>query len=639
MVDAVRDQQPDRGDLALLRALVDHLPAMVAYWDVDHRCCLANRAYEARFGFTPEALVGKHMRELLGPVYLLNLPYIEQVLRGHAQEFVREIPDPKGGPPRYWQSRYIPDVGDGAVRGFFALVSEITDRRRAEEATRLAEDELRVAIEHAPIGMAIVGTQGRWLRVNRVLCELFGYSAEELQQMTFADVTHPDDLLTDVEHTERLLAGQSPRYELAKRYIRKDGSIVDAMLHVSLVRDERGLPKHFIVQLEDLTERKKLEERMMRADRMVSLGTLAAGVAHEINNPLAYVLANLDALGDDLRRMAGDEPSHAMAESLELVHEAREGADRVRKIVRGLKVFSRPIQERLAPIDVNRALDAALAMSLNEVRHRARVVRHRETVPHVLAEDGRLGQVFVNLVVNAAQAMVEGRADENLLTVRTFSDERGRVIVEIRDTGHGIPPAVLGRIFEPFFTTRAVGTGTGLGLSIAHGIVSSFGGEISVESEVGVGTVMRVSLPSAPFMPEVEAADVTPPPATAGARGRVLIIDDEVALGRAIARALRHDYDVTVATSGKDGLAQIRADRFDAVVTDLIMPHMTGMDLHAAILTEEPALADRMVFITGDAFTASARAFLEATTNPRLDKPIEMSNLRAILRELCARRR
>jgi PAS domain S-box-containing protein len=628
----------------LLRALVDHVPAMLAYWDSSQRCRLANKAYETWFGVRPEQLIGREMRELLGPIYPKNLPYILGALRGEEQMFEREIPDPKGGPPRYSQAHYIPDVHDGVVRGFFVLVANITDRRRAEEATRQAEHELRVAIENAPVGMALASLTGRWQLVNRVLCELLGYSNEELQALTFQKVTHPDDLDLDVEQMESLLRGERSRYSVQKRYIRKDGSVVDVVRHVALIRSESGQPDHFIVQVEDLTERKQLQQKLMLADRLASAGALAGGVAHEVNNPLACVIANLETIDAEIRGSGAGARSEAVPRLLELIGEAREGAERVRKIVRDLHLFARGGAERRVAIDVVEVMEAALRLTANEIRHRARVVRELASVPPVEGDAGQLSQVFIKLLMNAVQALPEGRADAHLVTVRTHTDARGRAVVEVQDTGRGIAADELEHIFEPFFTTRAVGQGPGLGLSVVHGIVSSMGGEIAAESAIGAGTTIRMILP--PARAAAAAKEAPPPPAPTpvapaapAGRPRVLVVDDDVMVGRVVGRVLQEENDVTVVTSGETALETLSRERFDVIVSDLMMPQMTGMDLHAALRERSPDQAERMLFMTGGAFTRAAREFLESVASLWIEKPINSNTLRELVRRLASRPR
>jgi signal transduction histidine kinase len=255
-----------------------------------------------------------------------------------------------------------------------------------------------------------------------------------------------------------------------------------------------------------LRENRLLHAKLAESQRLTSLGTLAAGVAHEINNPLSYVMLNLAFVAEQLPGLfdafggngGGGERGCARVDELKprmlaAVEHARQGAERIRAIVRGLRTFSRPEQEALVRVDVREPLEASVSMLLHEVNGCATLVRDYRDVPPVYANEARLGQVFLNLLVNAVQSLTDGAANEIRLRIRHAPPH---VIVEVRDTGGGIPEDVRGRIFEPFFTTKPVGVGMGLGLPICHGIVRSLGGELTFESEVGRGTVFRVALPA-----------------------------------------------------------------------------------------------------------------------------------------------
>jgi len=251
----------------------------------------------------------------------------------------------------------------------------------------------------------------------------------------------------------------------------------------------------------DITERKKMEAKLIQAERLASMGTLAAGVAHEINNPLTYVMANIGFVSERLTRLVTSNPTSAMTPQLEelatALSEAQEGAIRVRQIVRDLKILARGDQERYGPIDVRGVVESSISMVANQIRPKARLARSLGAVPMVEASESRLGQVFLNLLVNAVQAIPDGDIEGNRISVVTRTDPAGRAVITVSDTGAGIPADVMGRIFEPFFTTKPVGVGTGLGLFICHGIVKALGGEIGAESGPGRGTTFRVILPPA----------------------------------------------------------------------------------------------------------------------------------------------
>jgi CheY-like chemotaxis protein len=273
-------------------------------------------------------------------------------------------------------------------------------------------------------------------------------------------------------------------------------------------------------------------------------------------------------------------------------------------------------------------------MAWNEIRHRARLDKSYGPVPEVEANESRLGQVFLNLLVNASQAIPEGAAEQQVIRIATRTDAAGRAVVEISDTGPGIPADVFPRLFTPFFTTKPVGVGTGLGLSICHRIITGLGGEIVAESAPGKGALFRVILPpaqSASAAAEVVAQTVAP----ATRRGHVLIVDDEAVLARSLSRALTHEHDVVVVTRAEQALARIAAgERFDVILCDLMMPQMTGMQLHDAIAPLAPDQAKAMVFLTGGAFTPEAQAFLTRVVNPRFDKPFDVAALRSAVNEM-----
>jgi CheY-like chemotaxis protein len=274
-------------------------------------------------------------------------------------------------------------------------------------------------------------------------------------------------------------------------------------------------------------------------------------------------------------------------------------------------------------------------MVWNEIRHRARLVKDYGQTPTIDANESRLGQVFLNLLVNAAQAIPEGNAERNEIRIVTRAKD-GWVVIDISDTGAGIPPERLARIFEPFFTTKPVGEGTGLGLSICHGIVGSLGGEITVSSRIGEGTTFQVTLPVG-RLEEREQADVQTRPIRASRRARILVVDDEAMMVKALTRTLRSHHDVTGVTAAREAARLIEAgERYDLILCDLMMPQITGMDLHTQLLRAAPEMAAKMIFLTGGAFTVRARTFLDNVPNQRLEKPFDPMGLLALIRDLVA---
>ncbi|HXA92912.1 MAG TPA: ATP-binding protein, partial [Steroidobacteraceae bacterium] len=376
--------------------------------------------------------------------------------------------------------------------------------------------------------------------------------------------------------------------------------------------------------------RQHMQGQLARAERLASLGMLAAGVAHEVNNPLSFVLGNLELAEQDaaaMRGTAGAGVSEMLKTFEQRLRDSRMGAERVRTIVRDLRVFSRVDEQPLHPVDVCAAIEASLTMAQNEIRHRARLVRDFAPVAKVMADEGRLSQVFVNLLINAAHAIPAGEAEKHEIRVVTRPGA-GVVTVEVHDTGAGIAPDVLPRIFDPFFTTKGVGAGTGLGLSVCHAIVTALGGRIELTSTLGQRTTVRVVLPEVSET-GAEGTEAQPDAPRAGRRGSVLVIDDEPLIVRVVAAILTPEHDVTCETGAEAALARLRAgERFDAIVCDLMMPQITGMDLYETLCEIAPAQAQVMLFLTGGAFTARASSFLERVSDAALEKPIDSKMLR-----------
>jgi nitrogen-specific signal transduction histidine kinase/CheY-like chemotaxis protein len=392
----------------------------------------------------------------------------------------------------------------------------------------------------------------------------------------------------------------------------------------------RSEPQHALI------DPSAAELQRSETERMASLGTLAAGVAHEINNPLSYVLGSLDLglreLNGLRERLHGEELEHVSG-AVAALGSAREGAERVRNIVRDLMDFSRANVSAGESVDVEAILDATIRIAWNEIRHRARLVKRYGGIARVSGDEARLGQVFLNLIMNAAQA-IDGDPSVNEISVSTRS-ELGAAVIEISDTGGGILEPDLARVFDPFFTTKAAGAGIGLGLPICRGIITSFGGEISVSSQPGRGTSFKVVLPYAPEDSAARRAVVEAPPESESAPARILIIDDEPLLGQTLLYAFKGRHQVSICTSGRAALRQLEQDaQFNLVLCDLMMPDVSGAAVFEAVKRDHPELVARFVFMTGGAFTDRAREFLAQYAGVQLEKPFNISDIEKILRQL-----
>lgn len=372
-----------------------------------------------------------------------------------------------------------------------------------------------------------------------------------------------------------------------------------------------------IVTLLDITERRLAERRLRVSDRLASLGRLAAGVAHEINNPLTWVTLNLE------RALEEDAPREAIERALE-------GVDRVASIVRDLGAFARVDDADPEPFDVRVAVEHAVAIARAQIQVRAALDVRVADVPLAFGHASRAVQILLNLLLNAAQAIPAGQRDANRITIDASPGD-GCVVIAVRDTGIGMEPQTLEHAFDPFFTTKMPGEGTGLGLAISHALASAMDGTLEIESAVGEGTVVRLTIPVASGPRRVDGP-VTPP-LDAPIRARVLVCDDEPEIAGILTWALA-PHQVDAVASGREAIERLAQGAYDAVVCDLMMPEVTGMALHAHLVEHHPELVDRALFITGGAYTEEARAFLDRAGIRCLRKPFRVADVRRVLHEM-----
>ncbi len=394
-----------------------------------------------------------------------------------------------------------------------------------------------------------------------------------------------------------------------------------------------------LVYVRDVTEGRDTEVRRLQSAKLAAIGMLAAGMAHEINNPASFVLANTEALGSLLSLLDEKlriDPALArrlgikdlLFEAQAIVQESKEGMARIQRIVRDLHSFSRVEDDPEGFTDVNSAIDSALTMLRNELRYRAHVERRLAATRPVRGSSARLGQVILNLVANAAQALPEGQSKRNRIVVRSY-DLGPDIVIEVEDNGPGIAPDVMPRIFDSFFTTKPAGVGTGLGLSISREIVRSGGGEISAENGRAEGALFRVRLPAASG-PAGTTRVAGPLPQRR--RHRLLAIDDEVLLLKAYRRMLIDHHDVELAYSAAEALELLERDRvFDVILCDLQMPEMSGAELYRLVADRWPGLEQRFIIITGGAFSSEARRFLEEGAVTCLNKPFQLGEILEII--------
>lgn len=518
---------------------------------------------------------------------------------------------------------------------------ETTNRRRrklAEEALRASEEHFRTVFDAAPIGIYNADADGRILRANRTIQEMLGYTELELQSLTARSLTHSADVEQSAEMFKDLTTGKIDCVRVEKRFVRKDGGFIWAQVTASAVRDYLGRFQYNVSLIEDITEKKKMEIQFLRAQRMESIGTLASGIAHDLNN----ILAPISIAAQLLRMKELDEDSGQMLDRIET--SAKRGAEVVRQVL----TFARGIEGRRALLQPRHLLREVLKI-IEETFPKS--IEVESWMPDglwpVTGDATQLHQVLLNLCVNARDAMPDGGtlqlSAKNLLMEddRTFVPglKAGPyVLLEVTDTGTGIPAEIREKIFEPFFTTKELGKGTGLGLSTVLGIVKSHSGWISVYSEPGNGSTFKVFLPAVPD--DAAPNEIRTQTNLPQGRGELLlVVDDEAAIRDLMRKILvRQGYNVLVAADGVEALALFseHSGKINLVLTDMMMPRMEGLALIHAIKKIDPAC--KIIATSGLANVADQKGRNEELKSlgvrDFLQKPCEPEKMLTTIRSL-----
>lgn len=589
---------------------------MGAFAHHEGRIVYVNAAACHTLGAAPEEILGKRFSDFV------DRAVAETATRRMARFERTQVPPPPiemdiiRGDGTVATARIIPATAAAyqGQRACFTILEDVTKQRAAERTLRTTQ----FAVDHAADAAFWIHADGHITYANHAACTLCGHSRAELvgRQYSTIDTSDPKELFA---------RGRIQRESTIRR---RDGSEVPVEIMANVV-DFDG-DRFVIAFARDLTERQRLQQGLARADRLASVGALAAGVAHEINNPLAYVIANLELLNEEVETAEREGTGRLdIKEIQQTLSDVTEGTTRVRHIVHDLKSFARSESDDVAkPVVVHEVLDVAIDIARNEIRHRAQLVREYADLPPTLANEGRLTQVFLNLLVNAAHAIPENGRGNQRITIRTRCAEGGWIEVDIEDTGAGIPKDVVDRIFDPFFTTKPQGVGTGLGLSICHGIVTALGGEIVVESLQGSGTCFTVRLQPADGVTTHPSGVAWPAAPSVGQRSmKILVVDDEPLICEGIRRALS-GHQVVTAASGLDAIRNCESEDYELVICDVMMPDVSGMEVFDRVRRARPEFEERFVFMTGGAFTPRAREFLESVDNEQIIKPFSLRELR-----------
>jgi len=523
----------------------------------------------------------------------------------------------------------------GRVIRLTGIVTDNTERKCAELALRESEERFAGAFLNAPIGKALVSLSGGWLKVNRAICQMVGYSEIELLSRTFQDITHPDDLNADLEYVRRMLAGEISSYQMEKRYLHKRGHIITVLLSVSLVRDDQGRPAYFISQIQDFTERKRLEEELRQVQKMDGIGQLAGGVAHDFNNMLAVIQLQTGLLKAE---------ETLSDKQLEMAEEIESSAQRAADLTRQLLLFSRrqPMERR--DLDL-KAVIGNIAKMLQRILGEGVEMRFKFSPEPLLihADAGMIDQILLNLTINARDAMPDGGCllletslaeFDEITEAQSPQAKRGSfVCLTVADTGGGIPPEILPKIFEPFFPAKEAGKGVGLGLATVNSIVQQHQGWISVYSEAGRGTTFRIYIPR-----QIEQTDKkvfwSSLAAIRGGTETILLAEDDHNLRNTVRKSLaRLGYTAIEAVNGPDALAMWNQyhGKIDLLLTDMAMPGgMTGKQLARQLLQQDPKL--KVIYSSGYAAAMADDELSLVDGVNFLSKPFEARKLAQAVR-------
>jgi PAS domain S-box-containing protein len=628
---ALRQQQAE------MRLLFDLIPAMILFKDTENRILKVNRRVAEAAGLPVEAIEGRSALEIYPrsttDYYAADLEVIRSGTPKLGYIDTTVGPD---GQPKWFLTDTVP-VPDhtGRTIGVVIMAQDITERKQAELALRLSEQRFRAMFDQAAVGVAQADANaGRFVQVNQRLCEILGYAREELESLSLSKIAYPPDVADILALKHQLNIGAIREFTAEKRFRRKDGSEVWLSLTVSAMWAPGEAPDHFIAIAQDITERKRLDQRFLQAQKMEALGQFSGGVAHDFNN----ILGAIGGYAELTRMQLAENP-----EACENLDAVLQSTHRATDLVRQILTFSRQESQERQVIDLRPVIVESLKLMRSSVPAMIEFdTQLAADAPTILGNVNQIHQVLMNLGTNAWHAMKNqaGRLQTKLerleIAAAPIAAQPGLrpgvyAHISISDTGTGMDPATLRRIFEPFFTTKPPGEGTGLGMAVVHGIMESHDGTITVHSEPGEGTVFHLYFPAA-----AGEAAATVPAATATPRGqgeRILIVDDEELLLRLSQKALTAlGYVVETATHPAAALAMVRADprRYALVLTDQTMPGMTGLALAEELLRIRPGLP--VILMTGYSPKLTSESIRAMGLSEFLVKPVSLQSLGATVR-------
>ncbi|MDD5312485.1 MAG: PAS domain S-box protein [Dehalococcoidia bacterium] len=619
-------------ELALRAWLLDGATDTIYVHDTVGKMLYINETACKMLGFTKEEIIGVDSRKLLPPRYArFSDQQIAFILENGEANFETEYLKKDGTSVPVDVHSAMLTLGDKQV--IMGVARDISERKMAEEALKRSEERFRTVLEDMENGYFELDLKGNYIFVNDAMCKILGRSRPDIVSEHFNSFSDKSDerftensenIMNDTINKGVTISGTSGTI------IKGDGSRRTIGFSISPMRNAAGRIIGMRGITRDITDRIKIEQQLLMAGKLASMGELAAGVAHEINNPLTAIMGYAELLFSD---------QSLPPEIKEDLGKIYSQSQRAAKIVQNLLTFARGYKMEHKLININELLIKTL--DLRSYKHRVTntnvSINYDPEIPEILADESQIQQVLLNLIVNAEQAVALNKSGGKINITTTH--ENNMVKISVADNGSGIPEKYIDKIFDPFFTTKDVGQGTGLGLSVCHGIVSEHEGTIYAENLEEGGAIFTVELPATEKTPQaaIESADRSKLDRRKHiSRNRVIVVDDEEIIRDILTRILtEHGYDVDTAASGVEGLHKIEQEKYDIYLLDLKMPGIDGQELYEKILAIGPAdLVRRVIFITGDTITKSTMEFLESTGRIYFNKPLEFTKLINSMQEI-----
>ena len=582
-----------------------------------------NRAATDLFGYTTEEFRQLCGRDVIHPTHAASVDELTRQVRETGVAKSSTLLHRRKSGDGLWGELTLARFGTMFEDGIVAILRDVTERVERERQLARTIENLRernilfqVAFQDSPVGLAMSASDGLLSSVNPAFCNMLGYTETELLGRSVRTLTHPADVATEARNARRLIDRQIAHYALEKRFLHKSGHPV--YVAMTIARADIKEETIYIAQLIDVSEARQAREQLARASHLAALGRMAAAVAHDVNNPAAYLQLNLA----EIRRQveANELGPEDRADILAMLEDCTNGVNRISDIVRELQVFGTDIDTSPRPTDLAEVIRISARLAAHEVKHHAELVLDLQAVPMVVAQPSKLGRVITNLVLNAARAIGTSDPRTNEIRIRCF-EEASHIVVSVSDTGPGLP-ADRDDLFEPFVRGNK-SRGQGLGLWICAEIIRQHGGNITAQNVPGSGACFTFKLPRGEDDPSQAPSGLSQTH-----RLQLLVIDDEPEVLDAIYRSMRHHHHITIETDPMNALARLeQGEAADLVISDLMMPKMTGWEFQEKLWKIEPALAAAMVFISGGAIGSEASQFLQESTSKLVTKPFLIDDL------------